>query len=52
MRIKMLSLHCLTSKAKFVGADQNLRGYANYLPETRETTKLVSSDQMKSSHCS
>ena len=45
-------LHCLTSKAKFVGADLILRGYTNYLPVTRETTKLVSSDQMRSSHCS
>ena len=39
-------------KAKFVGAYPNLRGYSNYLPVTRETTKLVSSDQMRSSHCS
>ena len=38
--------------AKLVGADPNLRGYSNYLPVTRETTKLVSSDQMRSSHCS
>ena len=35
-----------------VGADPNLRGYTNYLPVTRETTKLVSSNQMRSSHCS
>ena len=39
-------------KAKFVGAYPILRGYSNYLPVTRETTKLVSSDQMRSSHCS
>ena len=45
-------LYCLTSKVNLVGADPNLRGYTNYLPVTRETTKLVSSDQMRSSHCS
>ena len=40
-------------KAKLVGSDSNLRGYSNYLPVTRETTKLVSSGQMRSStHCS
>ena len=38
--------------AKLEGADPNLRGYSNYLPVTRETTKLVSSDQMRYSHCS
>ena len=51
-----ISLHvhllCLTSKAKSAGADPILRVYTNYLPVTRETTKLVSSDQMRSSHCS
>ena len=45
-------LYCLTSKVNLVAADPNLRGYTNYLPVTRETTKLVSSDQMRSSHCS
>ena len=56
MRIKKTSPHVhllgLTSKVKFVGADPILRRYTNYLPVTRETTKLVSSDQMRSSHCS
>ena len=35
-----------------MGADSNLQGWTNYLPVTRETTKLVSSDQMRSSHWS
>ena len=47
-----LLLFNIKIKAKLVGADPNLRGYSNYLPVTRETTKLVSSDQMRYSHCS
>ena len=47
-----LVLFNIKIKAKLVEADPNLRGYSNYLPVTRETTKLVSSDQMRSSHCS
>ena len=56
MRMKKFHLTLLLfnikMKAKLVGADPNLWGYSNYLPVTRETTKLVSSDQMRSSHCS
>ena len=47
-----LVLFNIKIKAKLVGADPNLRGYSNYLPLTRETTKLASSDQMRYSHCS
>ena len=47
-----LLLFNIKIKAKLVGADLNLCGYSHYLPVTRETTKLVSSDQIRYSHCS
>ena len=47
-----LLLFNIRIKAELVGADSNLWGYSNYLPVTRETTRLVSSDQMRSSHYS